>query len=64
MKFLSNIYFVDFEVQLWEKIESWLVFMKSVYLIDREDFFKLDEFGEEVDDFVLLEVLQRNKFMR
>lgn len=64
MKFLSNIYFVDFEVQLWEKIESWLVFMKSVYLIDREEFFKLDEFGEEVDDFVLLEVLQRNKFMR
>lgn len=64
MKFLSNIYFVDFEVQLWEKIESWLVFMKSVYLIDRKDFFKLDEFGEEVDDFVLLEVLQRNKFMR
>lgn len=64
MKFLSNIYFVDFEVQLWKKIESWLVFMKSVYLIDREDFFKLDEFGEEVDDFVLLEVLQRNKFMR
>lgn len=64
MKFLSNIYFVDFEVQLWEKIESWLVFMKSVYLIDREDIFKLDEFGEEVDDFVLLEVLQRNKFMR
>lgn len=64
MKFLSNIYFVDFEVQLWEKIESWLVFMKSVYLVDREDFFKLDEFGEEVDDFVLLEVLQRNKFMR
>lgn len=63
MKFLSNIYFVDFEVQLWEKIESWLVFMKSVYLVDREDFFKLDEFGE-VDDFVLLEVLQRNKFMR
>lgn len=64
MKFLSNIYFVDFEVQLWEKIESWLVFMISVYLIDREDFFKLDDFGEEVDDFVLLEVLQRNKFMR
>lgn len=64
MKFLSNIYFVDFEVKLWEKIESWLVFMKSVYLIDREDIFKLDEFGEEVDDFVLLEVLQRNKFMR
>lgn len=64
MKFLSNIYFVDFEVQLWEKIESWLVFMKSVYLVDREDFFKLDEFGEEVEDFVLLEVLQRNKFMR
>lgn len=57
MKFLSNIYFVDFEVKLWEKIESWLVFMKSVYLVDWEDFFKLDEFGEEVDDFVLLEVL-------
>lgn len=57
MKFLSNIYFVDFEIKLWEKIESWLVFMKSVYLDDWEDFFKLDEFGEEVDDFVLLEVL-------